>query len=503
MRRGKLPPKVASALERLRRSRNAYVEVKYRKRGSFYTFEATSRFDRERGKPVKVTRYIGRILDDGTFVEAKHRSENVMDYLSRFVPDRVRRELASVRMTHENARIAGVDNSGFHVYSNEGARDRQIGTILENGTFVPTSSDSQSQSRMASSGEDEALLTALSMNSRLPFSRLAELSGMSEQAAYSHVKSLEKKLGIRYMLEIDVSKLRFMPFIIFIKFEGERPSIESFREFFEKEPKIQFAALTSGEYDVMAYMLEEDNLKAGETIWRLRNQSHMRVYKAVWNISFFSHTYGYVPLRDEFIDKVLQERVWTRSKERSKPVEGELLRREYLLLKEMNRNGNMDFTAIDEKYGLGRGSSQYAYHKLVQKGIIRRATISMESLPIRYNLASLIAFNNVSEFDETRMMLLKQIVSYNGLYSRFSIAGDMGTPSGGFLISSVLDYEEPAMFVDYMRENVKGIRTSGLIITDMMVGSLCYRRYDITHTTQYPKLLARKEMEPMQSIEYS
>ncbi|MDE1852021.1 MAG: hypothetical protein KGH69_05050 [Candidatus Micrarchaeota archaeon] len=503
MRKGKLPQKVAAALEGLRRSRNAYVEVKYRKRNSFYAFEATSRFDKEKGKPVKMTKYIGRILDDGTFVEAKHRSESFVDYLSRFAPDRVKRELASVRITHESARIGSVDGNGFQVYATEGGKDRIIGTILENGTFVPAAQELQSASRMASSKEDEALLTALSMNARLPFSRLAEIAGISEQAAYSHVKSLEKKLGIRYMLEVDASKLRFMPFIIFIKFEGERPSIESFKEFFAKEPKIQFAALTSGEYDVMAYMLEEDNLQAGETIWRLRNQSHMRVYKAVWNVSFFSHTYGYVPLRDEFIDKVLQERVWTRTKERPKPAEGELLRREFILLKEMNSNGNMDFTAIDQKHGLGRGSSQYTYHKMIQKGIIKRATISMSSLPIRYSLAGLIAFNNVSEFDETRMKLLKQIISYNGLYSRFSIAGDMGTPSGGFTISSVLDYEEPALFIDYIRENVKGIRISGLILTDMMVGSLCYRRYDMTYTTQYPKILARKEMEPIRPIEYS
>ncbi|MDE1823069.1 MAG: hypothetical protein KGI00_03025 [Candidatus Micrarchaeota archaeon] len=502
MQKGKLPAKVAAALEGLRGSRKAYVEVKYRKANAYYAFEATSRFDKGKGKPVKVTKYIGRILENGSFVEAKHRSESFVDYMSRFVPDSIKRELASVRMAHEGARIASIDDNGFQVYGSENGRERFLGTILENGAFAPAESEAQPAERMSSTREDELLLTALSMNARMPFSRLAELSGLNGQAAYSHVKSLEKRLGIGYMLEIDASRLKYMPFIILIKFEGERPSIDKFREFFAGEPKIQFAALTSGDYDVIAYMLEEDNFKAGETIWRLRNQSHMRVYRAVWYVSLFSQTYGYVPLREEFIDKVLRQRVWSRTKERPKPAEGELLKREFILLKEMNDNGNMDFTAIDAKHGLGRGSSQYTYHKLLQKGIIKRATIRMKNLPIRYSLATMIAFNNVSEFDETRMKLLKQIISYNGLYSRFALAGDMGTPSGGFLLSSVLDYEEPAMFIDYVRENVKGIRLSELIVTDVMIGTLCYRRYDMAQTTQYPKLLARKEIEPVKTLEY-
>ena len=84
----------------------------------------------------------------------------------------------------------------------------------------------QQNQEISATEVDLKLLTALSMNARLSASRLAEISGVNEQTAYSRVKVLENKLGVKYLLELDVSKLGYTPYIILIKFEGKMPTTE-------------------------------------------------------------------------------------------------------------------------------------------------------------------------------------------------------------------------------------------------------------------------------------
>lgn len=502
MRERRLPKEVRKRLEELKQERKSYVEVKYRKAGSYYAFESTSRMDKRRERPVKISTYIGRIHEDGTFIEARHRNQDFMDYLYKFLPEPVKRELSNIRRSRPDAKVQRIEDKGFYVYDQGEAGGKMLGMISESGSFTPTAGESPTPPRIKTSEQEEKLLTALSMNARLPFSKLAEISGMSEQGAYSRVKSLERRLGIRYVIEPDLSKIRYMPFIILIKFEGERPPINELSDFFAKEPKIQFAAMSSGEYDVIAYMLDSDNFAAASTVWSLRNQGHMGGYRAVWSITLFSQTYGFMPLRDEFIDQVLSKKVWRRSGERPAPMEGELLQREFIVLREMNQNSNIDFTEIDQRHGLGRGSAQYTYHRMLEKGIIKRSTIMMTDLPIKYNYASVVAFNNVSAFDETRMKLLREVISNKGPSSRFSLVGDIGTPNGGLMVRSILDNENPTDLNEFINRNINGIQMNSMVLTDIMVGSLCYRRFDTTYTLQYPKILSRKEMEPMPSISY-
>ena len=78
----------------------------------------------------------------------------------------------------------------------------------------------------------------------------------------------------------------------------------------------------------------------------------------------FGQVYSFVPLRQEFVDKILGQRQWHRRRfVVITPTQEDILKREYLLLTELNENAAMGFSEIDKKHGLGRGASRYTYQQ--------------------------------------------------------------------------------------------------------------------------------------------
>ncbi|MDE1860402.1 MAG: hypothetical protein KGH72_01665 [Candidatus Micrarchaeota archaeon] len=508
MKIGELPPRVKSAIERLREEQGIYIEAKYRKKSFYYLFSATSRFEKETKKRRKITRYIGRMDNDGRFIAARHHATDFMQYLVNFMPRPALREFERLRERYPDAYVAKVEKNRFYVYSRQGnaPQDRPVGIIQENGSInVPAGYEGEAMlsNAMHVTGEEQMVLRGLSMNARMPFSRLGRLAGITEHLAYSRAKSLEKRFGMEYILELDVLKLGYAPFFVLIKFTGNVPSSTVISEALQNEPKIQFAATVKGDYDLIIYLVEDSSENVGDTVWRIRSSSQLRSYDAVWYISPFDQTYGLIPLRQEFFEKLLKLKEKKRGVEASKQERpGLLLSREIAVLAALNSNSKEEFSSIDKKTGYGRGASQYTYYRLQERGIIQRCTITMKHLPIRYISIILIDFTNVAEYASTRRGLLTELIQNRGVINKYCLIGDFGTPNGGLLVMPILGETDLDDTMDHISTNLKGIKASTLVVTDTIIGSLCYRIFDDMYSKQYARLEEAKLVEPKAKVGY-
>lgn len=445
----KLPIKVQNTLLRMKKEHTHYVEVKLI-HGLYCVFESRGIYDRERKRTKKVTNYLGRILENGKFVEAKHR---------------IRKP--------EQADAAAAAPSERH----------------------PTNLDSY----------DKKLLTALSMNSRATYSFLGELAGLPKNTVYGRVRQLERSYGIRYTAEIDIEKLGYLKFLVLVKFLGGVPSSEEVRSGLAREPKVQLAmSLTGGDYDLLIYVLAESNRDVNTLSRVILSNSIFVEYPAEWHTIPFYETYNFVPLREEFIstfNEVITRRtgLFEQSMTEKKKT---ILKREFAVLNELNNDARIDFTEIDKKYGFDSGRAQYSYYKLMQRKLLTRTTISLDKLSMKYLAAFFIKIINSKEFSRTRKVLLDHIVEeIDRPTNRYSLIGDIGSPYGAVLVSPVYDSAD----VDLIRKKlseVKGIEVKTAVATNVLVGKICYRRFDNAYSIQSDILSDSYNVDAGQKITY-
>ncbi len=335
---------------------------------------------------------------------------------------------------------------------------------------------------------EERILTALSMNGRAPARLVGKIAGISSQKAYRRMRSLEDKYGIRYLAETDLESLGYLKFIILIKFLREMPQADDLRKVLEPELRIQYATvLRGGDYDLMLYVMAESNREIGLVSARLRRNTLLLKYPAEWYTTPFYEHYGFMPLRDEFID-TLRDKIVNRGSARpyqaTKEKKKQIMQREFAILRELNSNGSADLMDVDRKYGFDTGRAQYAYYKLVESGILKRITISLQDLPIRYVAAIFIKITDMELYYGTRDSLLMSIIDRSDTHiNRYVLAGDIATPFGVLMLMPVFGEQDLDDTIRALSE-AKGMAIKSAIITTTLVGGLCFRRFDNAYSKQ-------------------
>jgi DNA-binding Lrp family transcriptional regulator len=334
---------------------------------------------------------------------------------------------------------------------------------------------------------DSKILTILSMNGRATLDFIGKHVGLSKHPTYRRIKRLEENYGIKYIAEIDVSKFGYLGYMAFVKFRDKIPTLIDIHKVLEKEPRIQLVLLTSGEYDLIIYFLSDDPRDVAYFIFKLRGEGILASYPSDWYLTPH-YTANFIPLRDEFFE-LLKKSIWHRSKTTKRPTSKDLLEREYILLKELNKNGSASFTDIDEKYKLGKGASRYTYYKLKERGILRRMTISMQNLSVKYHVIFFTSSFYGTKFSKTRPNLLMEIIRDGPVINKYIQISEVGIPAGVMLVMPVFSDIDLKNTEDYIKNKVKWITFKKLIVTGIPIGSFCYRRFDNTYTNQYKILV--------------
>ncbi len=460
-----VPQRVKESFERMRKEYDSYIELKHLN-SRFCVFEATSKWDPSMERPRKVTRYLGWFTDDGFFVPARRREK----------PEGLK--------------------------AVERAYMQKINEVEKEGSEVNVEANNASQHKLDDS--DMKLLTALSMNARMPYNKMQEITGINESSIPYRIKRLEQQLGIKYTIEADMSKLGFFDYMILAKFHGGKPSDEDIKKAVEPEARVQLAMSTKGDYDLVMMCLVEGSEAIIYLLNRIRKNEALSGIDSEWYITPTALDYNYVPLRNEFLE-LLESKVWHRKRGGKRPSSTDLMYREYAVLKELNSDSTKSFASIDEKYDLPKGSAKAAYEKLISEdsGVIIRPTINATKLNYRYYAMILADIINKSEFLKTKGEYRKYIINEQiKLINRFSYITDFETPNSILFISPITENGQLDNLITDLKSKVKGIKLNYLIVSDILLGSLLNRRFDNLYSLQYEYLVKTKSVESKERIKY-
>jgi DNA-binding Lrp family transcriptional regulator len=460
----KVPSEVAKVFGKLREESKSKIYLKAIG-GRYYVYKESGRWDKEKKKTIVKSEYLGRILDNGTYVK----------------------KIAAYGDELERAKALILEKGGNITWP-----ERKEGTeAVQLSNQAPVEA-----------GEiDTKLLMALSMNARASFAHIGKLVGLSPSATYARVKNLEKRYGIRYTAEIDLDKLGYTTHLILIKFQTEIPSMENLKEAVKKDPRIQLAFLTKGEYDLIIFVLTETGEEGRFGLYKQRD-TLFTDYDARWYRAPVYFTYNFIPIREEFFE-LLKAQVWKRTKETPRLPEGRISYGEYCVLYELVKNGVMDFSEIDRKYGFDRGMAQYTYHRLKEKQIIRRITMSMSNLPIKYLAVQYLENTNDKNWVEAKPKLLAHIIKETIRPTDYcALVGDAGTPNGSIFVIPLFSDEDLEKAEEELRSTIKNPKVTTSIVVSTLVNSLCFRKFDRTQSTQYNRLVDNYGFKNQPVIKY-
>lgn len=430
-------------------------------RGRYRLFQATSVYNPEKGRSDKVTRYLGWFTDDGILIPADHRDERSKELkeMERLEKERLSRLQVSVEEL-EQKRIE------------EGRR------------------------RMETERHEHDILRALSMDARTTIHELSKITGIKETAVAYHLKNLEKRYSIEYVLEIDIERLGYVDYVAFAKFVDKKPAYDKMREELERVPYVQTAMITKGEYDLVVLLVAEANSEARGTLYDFTRKVFSS-YDVEWTMSpaYFSGL-GFVPLRKEFFE-VLKEKIWRRTKERPRPGYDQITEMEHRVLMAMNKNAAADFASIDREIEADRGRSNYVYHRLVDRGIIKRATVNMRNLPSRFDALFILNTINVESWSKGREKFMLELIKENNFQvDSYSFVCDIMSPKGVLLMAHVFKDQNPETISERFMGEVGGSRIYGMVVTDIIVGSVNSRFSDKIRTRQYEILVSYYNYDP-------
>ncbi|MDE1824949.1 MAG: hypothetical protein KGH61_05070 [Candidatus Micrarchaeota archaeon] len=353
-----------------------------------------------------------------------------------------------------------------------------LGKITEQGRFIRKAMrdiaieefPSPQTSTIKLDENDKKLLTILSMNARADLALYGRQMGLKPNEVYRRVGSLESQLGITYVTEIDVEKLGYLRYFIMVKFLDKKPTTDEIISAVQKVHAVQMALLVKGDYDLVFYTLIKniESDKIVETIIDLR-VGLLEKYESKWYTTPFYEHYGFVPIRDDFIEDMKHE----------------LKKREYAVLREINKNSILAFADIDRFYKLDHIHSDYVYSNLKSRGIIKRATISMNKLPIKYVGIIQEEIVNEKKFRAKRVSQLQHIIEdVSNLTNRYILGGNIENPHGTILFTPCFRDGELDSLIQKIMKLKNGLVLHTMIVTSVLFGTLCYRKFDVLHSRQ-------------------
>ncbi len=220
---------------------------------------------------------------------------------------------------------------------------------------------------MIFSMREKVILRELSKDSRTSMSRMARLIGCSYVTVGKVLDRLREKLDIRFVLELDPTRLGILQRqLLMIKFR-KKPPVEWLEQVFAREKNVNAAYLTEGQFDVVVFVAESDPVRYA--LWENLLKQNLSDYGAIVSSSDLSYfSFGYMTVNDYFIDNIMVP----------------LKKKEKELLKLLNENSRISYSELARRLNLTEPTIRYKIFRLVKRGIIKRFTIAVQKPPSEY-----------------------------------------------------------------------------------------------------------------------
>ncbi len=219
---------------------------------------------------------------------------------------------------------------------------------------------------------ERIILSVLSADSRASITELAKTAKCSRVTVVKALNRLEKRLDIRYTLEIDESKLGGSErHIVVVKFGNKKPSEEFLTSFFKNDEYAQDVYALEGAFDLFIYARAGNPAKYIQ--WETYIASELAEYRPVIKPSEFVVAHiGFWPLNDSFVNDI------------SSAIKLDKKDRQILVL--LNQNSRMSIHEMAKKTGIEKGTVRYRLLRLQNSGVVKRFTIAIQNPPQQYKI---------------------------------------------------------------------------------------------------------------------
>jgi DNA-binding Lrp family transcriptional regulator len=218
------------------------------------------------------------------------------------------------------------------------------------------------------------LLKELYLNSRVSIKQLEKKFGISHHTLSKCLKECEKKYKLHYTIDVDTNLLGFSEArILAIKFE-KIPDIKLLKKVFEKDPYVQNAYLTSGDFDVILHVIGQTNTEYAH--WEFKFRMGFSNYRPRIKASTLNHIVeGFIPINSKLINKSKE------INEAEKKILIKLIENSRIRLKDLSKTTKLSQMKI-----------LYKIEKLKKDGIIKRFTTCIQNPEKRMLLFYAITF---------------------------------------------------------------------------------------------------------------
>jgi DNA-binding Lrp family transcriptional regulator len=477
--------KIREVFEKVKKAHAPYRAVLRRINNGYYVYIDTATYNKETKNAKIHSKYLGRITEEGKFIEKQHTTSK----------DRLAMAVELIEA-----------NGGKVIMQKQKEEDTALRQVQQQTTAI--------------NKVDASVLMALSMNGAMTYASLARRLGMSETGMDYKVKHLEELYGIKYVPELDMEALGYSKYLLMVKFTSDKPDPALIKEVFSKDPRVLLAALVTGDYDLIVYFFAKDNKEVTYFVHETRIETKLRSYNGMWYAAPFFDSYNFVPLRQECY-VVFKEKVWKKSSKRLHPGEvifgtvkepapkkynrsTDITENEYNVLCKLASGNRVNFKQIGKQIGISPISVSYAFDSLRTKGFLKRLTINMEKLPIRYNALLFTDIIDGEKFNNSRKELLMEIVEDSDRQTgRYVLVGDIENPHSVVFVLPVFDKDDAIVAEQRIRKMVKGVIIRSSMVTNILVGNFLYRKFDNGYTNQHKILNEEyKTLESRELINY-
>ena len=265
--------------------------------------------------------------------------------------------------------------------------------------------------------KDMRLLYLLDTDSRVSNAELAKRAGMSCEVARYRVRRLEKAGIIKqYFTLIDVSRLGFMSFRVYIKMQSLQPDLEkSFTKYLQDRPDVGWFTYVQGQWDLVLIVWERD-IYGFEAFWLDFVQRFGAHIERHWTSIFLQ----YVHFNKRFLlPSQAKLRVYTVGQSKQEKID-EL---DCRILRELSEDARCPLQKLEKKLKQSYKVIAYRIRRLERTGVILgyRAFIDYSKIGFSY-YKILFSLHNVNAEDLER---LEQVVTVipNTVYIDKTIGG--------------------------------------------------------------------------------
>jgi DNA-binding Lrp family transcriptional regulator len=317
---------------------------------------------------------------------------------------------------------------------------------------------------------EKTILSKLSFDSRATITELTKSTGLSRVTISKLLDKLEKKLGIKYTLEIDETKLAGSErHLIVIKFSN-KPQEGFLREFFKNDEYAQEVYMLEGDFDLFIYARTGDPVNYIK--WETYIASELAEYRPVLSPSEFvvAH-FGYWPLDNRWIDDI---------KESTK-----LDKTDKKMLALLNRNSRISIQDMSEQIKIEKGTVRYRLLRLRKSGILKRFTIAVQNAPQPYQVIHFSNYKFNNNINERMLELRKRYLNADDkelpLLSTWQIVAPISGSFRSFGLSLYDNKDDVASSIDMHKSIFRkdNIEIKHAKITKVIKGLLPFRNLEI------------------------